>query len=381
VKSASLEIFRYTIPMKAEFKHAAAARDVSEGLLVRLTLSDGTVGWGEAIPRPYVSGETCESAAKIIESDYAARLADDDPLDTKPVADPDGKVQFTSAWCACELAYLDAVCKSSRQRVAGFLARRLGRPQSRKLRRISGIIPKAEPVAAARLLRRMRLYAIRHFKVKVGFSGDMAVLQACAKSFARGIQSGRCSLRVDANGAWSLADAVGRLEEMRGCGVAAIEQPLAKDAWGELAELQAASDIPVMLDESLVTFADAERAVASSAARMFNIRVSKNGGLVGALALADFARSKGIGFQLGCMVGETGILSAAGRVFLELVGQDVRWAENSYGRFILSDDIVRQRVTIGYAGRVRRLARPGLGVVVDERKVERYAKRITKLDF
>ncbi|MDK1031148.1 MAG: enolase C-terminal domain-like protein, partial [Planctomycetia bacterium] len=273
------------------------------------------------------------------------------------------------------------VCKSEGERVTDFLGRRLALEPVPMLRRISGVIPKAEPLRAAKWLRRMRLVALRDFKVKVGYPDDLKTLAVCGKILSYCMRRGKCTLRVDANGGWTLSEAVSKIGELKRCGVAAIEQPLAKGREKEMADLQKIADIPLMPDESLVTLDDAELALAEGWAQMFNIRISKNGGLVAALALANLARKRGIGFQLGCMVGETGILSAAGRVFLGLTGEDVRWAEGSYGRFLLTSDIVRERVTIGYAGRVRPLLGPGLGVTVDESKVERYAITMARLDF
>jgi hypothetical protein len=67
--------------------------------------------------------------------------------------------------------------------------------------------------------------------------------------------------------------------------------------------------------------------------------------------------------QLGCMVGETSILSAAGRRFLENV-PGVMFAEGSFGRFLLAGDVVDRSVQFGCGGRTRPLDGPGWGVDV-----------------
>ena len=58
-----------------------------------------------------------------------------------------------------------------------------------------------------------------------------------------------------------------------------------------------------MLDESLLTLRQAEGLVRGGQVDLFNIRVSKNGGLVQSLRLAQLADRMGLDFQLGCMVG------------------------------------------------------------------------------
>ena len=46
------------LPLRVRFSHATATRQESENVLVRCELADGTVGWGEGVPRSYVTGET-----------------------------------------------------------------------------------------------------------------------------------------------------------------------------------------------------------------------------------------------------------------------------------------------------------------------------------
>ena len=70
-----------------------------------------------------------------------------------------------------------------------------------------------------------------------------------------------------------------------------------------------------MADESLRDLADAERLIESGAARIFNVRLGKNGGVWAAHRLCARAREAGIGLHLGTMVGETGVLSRASEVF------------------------------------------------------------------
>jgi muconate cycloisomerase len=233
----------------------------------------------------------------------------------------------------------------------------------------------------------MRLVGFRDYKLKVGpdADADEANLAEVHRQLRRGLRRvrgpTRRTLRVDANGAWTLAEAVERSRALARFRVIALEQPLAKGDEAALAELRARAPVPIMLDESLVTRRGAEALVAAGCVDSFNIRISKNGGLVASLDLAAFAARAGLDFQLGCMVGETGVLTAAGRIFLELMGKRVRFAEGSYGRLLLRGDVTRQRLTFGYGGFVRAMAGPGLGVDVSPRRVAEVAKRALALDY
>ena len=123
-------------------------------------------------------------------------------------------------------------------------------------------------------------------------------------------------------------------------------------------------------DESLVTLEDAQRLIEFGVADAFNIRVSKCGGLIPSLRLAALARRHNVCIQLGCMVGETSILSAAGLRFLE-VCPGVTWAEGCFGSFLLSADVAAKALRFGYAGRPPKLKEPGLGVTVDPIRLKR----------
>ncbi|MBM4018164.1 MAG: dipeptide epimerase [Planctomycetes bacterium] len=384
-RPANLEVWSYLIPMRIRFEHAAAGRSESTGILVRLELDDGSVGWGEGIPRDYVTGETEDSAVRVIRQVYAARLLADAPLAEPPVEE--GPVAHNAAWCACELAYLDAVGRSRGMRVADMLAREMGLRPRRLLRRVSAIISAGPPAAVRRSLRMMRLLQFRDYKLKVGKDAaqDEANLAECCRQLGRGMKRKRGptrrTLRVDANGAWNLAEAVRRAETLARFGVIAVEQPLAKGDEEALAELRCRTAVPIMLDESLVTLREAEDRVRRGQADLFNIRISKNGGLVQSLRMAGMAHRLGVDFGLGCMVGETGILTAAGRIFLELLGRRARFAEGSYGKFLLRADVTRERLSFGYGGFVRAMTGPGLGVHVRPEKVRRVARRVLRVEF
>lgn len=376
-----LTVYRYRLPLKQRFEHAAAARDVNEGVLVRLELADHTVGIGEGIPRPYVTGETIESAVEVIRGTYAARLVSADPLAEGPAEGSARGVWHNAAWCACETALLDARSRAARVSLAEYLGRLLGRPVSHRIgQRVGGVVGGGEPDAVLRRVRLMWMFGLRDFKLKVGLPQDRINLQVLSRRLGSKISQGKITLRVDANGVWSLEEAREAWQQMRPLGVSVVEQPLAKGAEADLPALRLEDGVPVMLDESLVDLAGAQALARVGAAHSWNIRLTKNGGLLASLRLSDLAAEHGIALMLGALVGESGILSAAARVFLQLV-PSVRWVENSYGNFLVSDDLVRERTRFGYGGRLRRLTGPGLGVTLDEAAVERLAEKVLDVDL
>ncbi|HMF51233.1 MAG TPA: enolase C-terminal domain-like protein, partial [Candidatus Saccharimonadales bacterium] len=91
----------------------------------------------------------------------------------------------------------------------------------------------------------------------------------------------------------------------------------------------------------------------------FNIRLSKNAGISGSLAIALAAQAAGIKVQVGAQVGETGILSAAGRIFAAHLPA-LAYAEGSFGTWLLTEDVTFESVAFGHGGRAPLLKTPAL---------------------
>lgn len=379
-----IAIWPLSIPMRRKFRHATSERSHSEPIVVEIELADGTRGYGETHARSYVTGETPDGVIETIQRDFVPTLVETRPAtfgeaievaSELPASDAAGAVA-TAARAAVELALLDAYSRAferSMQSLAGWLEDTdLGAPGSSETVRYGAVIGSVDPRSVLRSIGKMRLVGIRDYKVKVGDEGDSERVAAVVKRLGGGLRSGRFTLRLDANGAWSYEQARQRLRQWRDLPITCVEQPLAAgdiEPWRRLAK---ETDLPLMADESLITFDDGEAHVVKRGASWFNLRISKNGGLIPTLRLATLARRHGLAYQLGCMVGETSILSAAGRWFLQLV-PDVRFAEGSYGRFLLRDGLTSRPLRFGYGGRWKPLDGFGLGIDVDASRLDRLS--------
>jgi L-Ala-D/L-Glu epimerase / N-acetyl-D-glutamate racemase len=385
MKVATLTAFVVRIPLKKRIKHASHARTETDNVIVRVQLNDKTsVGWGEGVPREYVTGESADSALDLLKaSDLKAQLADvrDYPAALemiermKPAAvsgDVRG-VQGNAARCAVEIALLDAfgrafgepLCNVTRN-VAPNLY------QFRDKVQYSGAITSARSGVKIRLAAwRMRVLGVSQVKVKVRIEGhdDPYRLRMIRRRVGRNVD-----LRVDANEAWPAAAAADRIAALEPFTISSVEQPVAHAEVDQLATIRKKVKTPVMLDESLCGMPDAERAAQNGLCDLFNLRLSKCGGFIPALRLAQFAARNGLGYQLGCQVGETAILSTAGRHFATSV-KDLRYLEGSYDRHLVQFMLGDQDVTFGWGGWAPAIVRTGLGVGVQEEFVERLALR------
>ena len=376
----SIAVFPLAIPLRRKVIHAASERSVADPIVVAVELNSHVVGYGETLARPYVTGETAASVEESIQRVFVDHLVEMHPasfplaleaIEALPGEDRAG-MAIPAARAAVELALLDAYSRHFGRPISdapGWMGlNEFGPPGSIRTIRHSGVLATADVKSLKRLMRLFWWYGIRDFKLKVGNEGDDQRLRWAWCYLGRAIAKGRATLRIDANGAWNLQQAVERLTAWGDVPLASVEQPLAKGAEDDLSKLKERVQTPLVYDESLTTRDDAERLVALQVADAFNIRVGKCGGFLPSLRLARLARRRGVTIQLGCMVGETSILSAVGRKFLELVPQ-VRFAEGSFGPFLLSRDVVHHPLRFGYGGRVQPLGGYGWGIEVDETKL------------
>ena len=110
---------------------------------------------------------------------------------------------------------------------------------------------------------------------------------------------------------------------------------------------------------------------------MINVRLSKCGGFHRSLAIIDFLRAQGLHFQIGCQLGESGLLSAAGRA-LALLCKDALYVDGSYDTLLLKENITLENVSFGPGGRAGPLAGPGLGVRVSRQQIERLNRGLAR---
>ena len=386
-----VSVFPLSIPLRGRVAHAASQRNHADPVVVAVELTNGIVGYGETLPRPYVTQETVESVVHGIQATFVPVLIGFHPQSFPEALEAiealpwrDDVRLMPAARAAVELALLDAVLRAYHRDMDAVVQWMglpgFGSPGSIRQIRFSGVLASDDLSRTVRQLRLMYWGGLRDFKLKVGTPDDRDYLQAVLNYLRRPLAKGRATLRVDANGAWSKESAIEWLSVTRDAPICAVEQPLPRGREAELRDLVTAARAGVtrgmnaagrilVHDESLITIDDAQGLIQLGVADGFNIRISKCGGLLPSLRLAALARRENVRIQLGCMVGETSILSAAGLRFLE-VCPGVTWAEGCFGSFLLSADVVRKELRFGYAGRPPRLKAPGLGVAVDPPRVE-----------
>ena len=362
-----IDLYLLQIQLCMPIKHYLAERTHSENLVVKVVTDSGVVGFGEGIARQYVTGEVMEASLRFLQDHLIPELNGFHPSGPPDLIESlaellseDNRAQAPAACCALELAILDAAGKTWSQSVAQMLG---GGDQPLIY---SAVIPMMSPPSFHRLLHLIRDMEMSFVKIKVGNERDTEVL-----SLAREILGHEVDLRVDANGAWSSEEAQKRIAAMMAYGISAVEQPVPKEDIQGLKRVSEQVEIPIIADESLCLERDAKKLASLDACQVFNLRLSKCGGILAADRLYEIGRKKAIAAQLGCQVGETGILSAAGRQLAS--SRKLLYLEGSYSSYLLQDDIVNEPVEFGPGGVAQPLAGHGLGVSVNEETSQRLA--------
>lgn len=380
MKITQATLFALKIPFTESFSHSTKSRTYSDSIVVRLKAADGTIGYGEAVARPYVTGETVESCLKFMAEEIWPHIIQIDYLEpeknitwfsnlseTIPTANNTEVIAYNAAKAGFELALIDCLLKSQNLSMGEIL------PPKRNSVIYSGAITSSSIEKAVKNAKSFKLFGLKHIKIKITGEDDFFRIQAIRQALGQDI-----SLRIDGNGIYDLDAAVAVCQELAEFNIDSAEQLIERNTPEIWAQLKAKTTIPQMVDESLVTLEDAESLIAANACDFFNLRISKCGGIAQTIKIAELAQAAGIKLQLGCQVGETAILSAAGRHLAAWLN-DITFVEGSYGTLLLSEDISRESIRFGNGGKGGLLRQPGLGVEVKDEVLEKYFDR--KIDL
>jgi muconate cycloisomerase len=383
VRVASLTAYVVELPLRRPVRHASFVRTSTENVIVRCTLSDGTIGWGEGVPREYVTGESADTAVDLLCAseiksqltpcqDFAAVVRMAEPMRLAPVLGDKRGCAGNAARCALELAILDAFGRAfgeSLTSVTEQIAPSLYSFQPKV--QYSGAITGTRGWKLRALALGYRLTGFTQVKIKVGIAGSV---DARRLRLIRKYVGKKINLRVDANEAWSPAECTARIKELEPFGIECVEQPVSHVQVSSLQEIRKQVSTPIMLDESLCSMVDAERAVVGDWCDRFNLRLSKCGGFIPTLRIAEFASRNNVSYQLGCQVGESAILSGAGRHFATSV-RGLTAIEGSFDRHLMVDFLAYRDLTFGRGGWASALGGGGHGAWVDPHAVESRARR------
>ena len=319
-------LLRLAIPFKQPFVTANGVVSERELIVLRLESPDGTAGFGEAAPFEPYDGVPIERAIATLSGGAGRRPP--------------------QARAAEEIARLD------------LEARQEGRPLAEPAKDALAVnltLGAGPPDEVAGRARAGLRDGYACFKLKVGLPDDADRVAA-----ARTAVGPWPAVRVDANGSWSVDEAVHAIRAIEEHDLEFVEQPCA--TLEELAEVRQRVSTPIAADEPIATAEDVQRAIELEACDVVNVKLAGSGGFRPAREALRAARAGGLGaFLSSTLDGPWGIAAA-----LQLAA-----AENlSLACGLATLDLFTGRVAAAlpgpHKGTLKVPPGPGLGVAVDE---------------
>jgi o-succinylbenzoate synthase len=327
---------------------------VRDACIITLESDEGVHGSGEAAPLPGFSSDTlaaCEHALRAFDaSGIPERLGPEHSLLSELArASTQLPASLPAARAALEAALLDLWARAARVPAWRLFSTAATPPTSR---RVAALLL-GEPEEALEQARAARTRGINTFKIKVGrpaaVERELTALEALRAELGP-----HATLRLDANGAWSNAEALAHLPRFARSGPELIEEPCAHSGLAALVP----SAVPLALDESLRELTPDPSVAAKLAAwgvRALILKPTLLGGVTGSAAWAKVARQCGAQVILShAFDGPLG-LGLAATLALALGSEHA-----AHGLDLAGAQLARERATCFVDGEIRAWAEPGL---------------------
>jgi o-succinylbenzoate synthase len=358
---------RVRLPLIEPFRISNGVVAEKDAILVEITTGDGIIGWGEASPMSgsFYSDDTPERAWEALSKHLIPTLFEAGKVDATRFYELLRKFPgeaFSKA--GLEGALWDAYSQS------------VGLPLCNLLGASARAIPSGVAIGiyddVEELLERVERYAAQGYqrvKIKIQPGWDIEPVAAVRGRFPQ------LPLMVDANASYLIADQA-IFRELDNFGLMMIEQPLARDAHEEAAELQRGVRTPLCADESAESLESLASLIEKRAARIVNIKIQRVGGLSEACLMLELARAGGLECWVGTMP-ELGVASAQGLHLAAHTGFTYPSDIEASARWYV-DDVIEPLIEIDHNGIIRIPGGPGMGFSVSREKVEKYSTAVEK---
>ena len=350
------------VPFRKPLETSSGALVLRCSLLIWVDSDEGVTGVGEA-PAPLVGGESglkrLDSLLQAIAPSILGRSLEQ-LSQSLPASGADAP--FVQALTfALETAAYDAVGRAQGRPVAALLG---GKPEAIA---VNALIGASSPEETSALAAEAVAQGFGTIKLKVGgrpIGEDVAVLEA-----VRAAVGGDVKIRLDANRAWPLGEAIDALRRLAGFGLEYIEEPVTPADPASLAKVRRSSTVAIAADESVESLEASQRLVTAGAADVLVIKAARVGGLREATAIAGLARSNGLRVVVTSSL-ETGIgLASSLHLAAALTPGEVSGLATGH---LLEHDLLTEPL-LQENGFLRTPRLPGLGISVDRDALKRYA--------
>lgn len=365
----SVALHRVRLPLIEPFRISNGTVTEKDSVLIEVGTKDGIVGWGEASPMQgsFYSDDTPDGVWETLSGKLVPILFEDGELDPTRFyerlrelpGEPFAKAGLEgSLWDAYAQRAGVPLCE-----LVGAHARPI--PSGVAI----GIYDQIEE-----LIERVARFVdqgYQRIKIKIQPGWDVDPVATVRRQFPH------IPLMVDANAAYTIAD-IATFRELDQFELVMIEQPLARDAHEEAAELQRELSTPLCADESAESLAAVESLIKKKACRIVNIKVQRVGGLGEAWLMLETVRAAGLECWVGTMP-ELGIASAQGLHLAAHSGFTYPTDIEASLRWYV-DDLIEPLIDIDSEGFIRLPEGAGMGFRVSREKVEQYSTAVERFE-
>jgi o-succinylbenzoate synthase len=384
MKIVEIQWSPYRLPFLNSFTTAHGVMTAREGMIVQITTERGISGIGEIAPLPAFGSGTLTDACSLLPA-LAALLHEKtlaEALDLLLAGSKTGNVgadlsrpspmyrpAFTSTLCGLEIALLDAIGKAEGCGVCTLLSP-VGTVPRAKVP-VNAVISARTMDAAIAAAREAIAPGFQCVKLKVGLGGGIReeVERVAAVRDAIGPDM---HLRLDANEAWNLEEAIAILSQCVPYNIQYVEQPLKAHDLAGMHALRRAVPIPIAVDESLHSLESAQLVLDNEATDVLVIKPQFAGGLRVGQQIMQAAAERGVRSVITSAI-ETGI-GVVAALHLAAAAPVVTLECGLATLQMLSDDLLIDDLPV-HDGFLTVPTGPGLGVALDWEALDRYSFR------
>jgi len=363
LKISKIEAIPFAIPYRKPLRFASAEIEAAEHILVRVHTDSGVVGTAEAPPRPFTYGETQASIRAVIDGIFAPQIVGMSPLEREAIhAKLNRTVGNPTAKAAIDMAVWDVIGQALGVSVTELLGDYSDRM---RVAHMVGFASPAEMVGEAQRIR--ELYGVTTFKVKVGRVPVELDVEAC-RALREGLGSG-VELCIDGNRGWTASESVRALHAMDDLDLSFAEELCPADNVIGRRWLVSQSRILIFADESASRPGEVTRELLGGSANGVSIKTARTGFTYSQRVLNQ-CEGLGVevimGNQIDSQIGS--LCSVAFGAAFELTSRRAGELSNFLD---MSDDLLAEPLQISDGTLAVRQC-PGLGLQIDEDKLQRY---------
>jgi len=364
LKIDRVEVFGVSMPLTHTFTSGGVSKSATKCVAVRLTASDGTIGISSIDPSTVAkSPNTAPELAVAIRDRIAPAIIGEDPRNIKRLVELMASVTPSQpgAGAAIEMACIELTCRAMGVPLHTWLG---GAVQDRLL--FNGWIGELPAQEAAADAKRWLDAGFMSAKIKVG-SGVEADRDRIAA--VREAVGGAMKLRMDANMQYDADTALQLCRAVKQFDMQLFEQPVPKDDLAGLARVRREGGIAVMADESISDHASLIRVIKADCADFVKFGIKQAGGILPAAQMLATAEAAGIPVVLGHGFGlDPGTMA---EIMLAATSRNVLPGLECVGPLKVTDTVATTRLDIA-AGSIALPPGPGLGITLDEAKLDQY---------